>query len=375
MAEDKNYTNAPLEEDELEIDLMEYARKLWEARKMLLKLAGIAIFIGLIVAWSIPTKYKVEVTLSPESGKSGGGGSALSGMAAMLGIGNFSMGSEANAVNFTMAPEIVASTPFLLELYHTRVQTIDGKMDTTIVAYLETHKRPWWSYIPALPSMAIGGVMSLFADDAEKKDEKIDPFRLTPKQMGEIGSIKNIIKVNLDKKTQMTKVSVIAQDPLVAATMADTVITKLQKYITTYQAAKAQEDCYYLEQIYKERQEEYYKAQERYAQYMDSNQNLAWQRKEAESERLENEMQLAYEVYSSVASQLPMARAKVQEAKPSFMVLEPASVPLSPANIPTRYIIVGVVFFVLMGASAWVLFGKDLWESLKEGLKEPKEEK
>ena len=30
-------------------------------------------------------------------------------------------------------------------------------------------------------------------------------------------------------------------------------------------------------------------------------------------ERLENEMQLAYEVYSSVASQLPMARAKVQE--------------------------------------------------------------
>ena len=374
MAEDKNYTNAPLEEDELEIDLMEYARKLWEARKMLLKLAGIAIFIGLIVAWSIPTKYKVEVTLSPESGKSGGG-SALSGMAAMLGIGNFSMGSEANAVNFTMAPEIVASTPFLLELYHTRVQTIDGKMDTTIVAYLETHKRPWWSYIPALPSMAIGGVMSLFADDAEKKDEKIDPFRLTPKQMGEIGSIKNIIKVNLDKKTQMTKVSVIAQDPLVAATMADTVITKLQKYITTYQAAKAQEDCNYLEQIYKERQEEYYKAQERYAQYMDSNQNLAWQRKEAESERLENEMQLAYEVYSSVASQLPMARAKVQEAKPSFMVLEPASVPLSPANIPTRYIIVGVVFLVLMGASAWVLFGKDLWVSLKEGLKEPKEEK
>lgn len=374
MAEDKNYTNAPLEEDELEIDLMEYARKLWEARKMLLKLAGIAIFIGLIVAWSIPTKYKVEVTLSPESGKSGGG-SALSGMAAMLGIGNFSMGSEANAVNFTMAPEIVASTPFLLELYHTRVQTIDGKMDTTIVAYLETHKRPWWSYIPALPSMAIGGVMSLFADDAEKKDEKIDPFRLTPKQMEEIGSIKNIIKVNLDKKTQMTKVSVIAQDPLVAATMADTVITKLQKYITTYQAAKAQEDCNYLEQIYKERQEEYYKAQERYAQYMDSNQNLAWQRKEAESERLENEMQLAYEVYSSVATQLPMARAKVQEAKPSFMVLEPASVPLSPANIPTLYIIVGVVFLVLMGGSAWVLFGKDLWESLKEGLKEPKEEK
>ena len=156
------------------------------------------------------------------------------------------------------------------------------------------------------------------------------------------------------------------------APMADTVVTKLQKYITAYQATKAQEDCDYLEQIYKERQQEYYEAQERYAKYMDANQNLAWQRKEAESERLQQEMQLAYDVYSSVASQLPMARAKVQEAKPSFRVLEPASVPLSPAGLRSEIIVLGFVFLALMGASAWILFGKDLWFSLKEGLKEEK---
>ena len=42
MAEDKNYTNnkeRPREDEELEIDLMEYVRKLWAARKMLLKVA------------------------------------------------------------------------------------------------------------------------------------------------------------------------------------------------------------------------------------------------------------------------------------------------------------------------------------------------
>ena len=53
MAEDKNYTNAPLEEDELEIDLMEYARKLWAARKLLLKVAGIAAVVGLIIAGEV----------------------------------------------------------------------------------------------------------------------------------------------------------------------------------------------------------------------------------------------------------------------------------------------------------------------------------
>ena len=56
MVEDKNYTNAPLEEDELEIDLMEYARKLWASRKKLLKVAGIAALIGAFIAWSMPTK-------------------------------------------------------------------------------------------------------------------------------------------------------------------------------------------------------------------------------------------------------------------------------------------------------------------------------
>lgn len=373
MVEDKNYTNAHLEEDELEIDLMEYARKLWASRKKLLKVAGIAALIGAFIAWSMPTKYQVDVLLSPESGNSGSS-SALSGMAAMLGLGSFSMGGNANGVNFSMAPEIVASTPFLLELYHTPVQTLDGKMDTTIVAYLKTEKKPWWNHLRSLPQTAIGGIMSLFADEKEEMEDPIDPFRLTPKQMGEIGSIKSIIKVELDKKTSMTKVSVTAQDPLVAATMADTVVVKLQKYITAYQATKAQEDCDYLEEIYKERQQEYYAAQERYAKYMDSNQNLVWQRKEAELERLQNEMQLAYDVYSSVASQLPMARAKVQEAKPSFMVLEPASVPLSPSGLRSEIIVLGFVFLALMGASAWILFGKDLWMSLKEGVKEEKEE-
>ena len=93
MAEDKNYTNnkeRPREDEELEIDLMEYVRKLWAARKVLLKAAGIGAIVGVIIALSIPKQYTVEVTLSPESGKSGGG--SLSGMAAMLGIGRHESG-------------------------------------------------------------------------------------------------------------------------------------------------------------------------------------------------------------------------------------------------------------------------------------------
>ena len=376
MAEDKNYTNAPQEEDELEIDLMEYVRKLWNARKLLLKVAAVAFVLGLIIVASLPTQYTAKVMLAPEGGGKGGR-SSLSSMASMLGFGGFNMGGDASALNFSMASDIVASTPFILELIHTPVQTIDGKMDTTLVAYLETESQPWWNTLKALPSLAISGIRSLFTSSPNETtgEEVIDPFRLTPAQMGRIGAVKSIIKADIDKKTSMTTIEVTLQDPLIAATMVDTVVVKLQEYITAYQVSKAQEDCEYWEQLYKERQNDYYTAQKNYAEYMDANKNVILQRVRTEEERLQNEMNLALQVYTNVATQLQLARAKVQEAKPSFTVFEPASVPLYPSGINGKILILGLIFLGVMGTAAWVLFGKDLWVSLKEGLKEPSEEK
>ena len=63
-----------------------------------------------------------------------------------------------------------------------------------------------------------------------------------------------------------------------------------------------------------------------------------------EGERLQNEMSLAYQVYSQVANQLQVARAKVQEAKPVFAVVEPASVPLHPSGTSKKMILIGFVF-------------------------------
>jgi hypothetical protein len=70
-----------------------------------------------------------------------------------------------------------------------------------------------------------------------------------------------------------------------------------------------------------------------------------------------------------------MAKAKVQEAKPVFAVVEPASVPLLPSGTSRKIILVGIVFLVVAGAAAWILFGQDLWKNLKEGLNEQPEKK
>ena len=94
-----------------------------------------------------------------------------------------------------------------------------------------------------------------------------------------------------------------------------------------------------------------------------------------EQERLQNEQSLAFQLFSQVATQLEMSKAKLQEEKPAFAILEPASVPLLPSGTSRKMILVGTVFLFVAAAAAWILFGVDLWEKVKEGLTAPEENK
>lgn len=378
MTENKEYKQVPphQEEEEQEIDLMEYARKLWESRKTLLIASGIAAVLGVVIALTTPRQYTVTVTLAPESGKSGGG--SLSGIASMLGMGGFSMGSDADALNVMLYPNIVSSTPFILDLMDTPVKTIDEEQpDTTLTGYLtEYTKKSLMGTVISLPFKAIGGVISLFKEEEPEVTGPgtIDPFLLTKDQAKIAEEIKKLIVANVDKKTGITTVSVTMQDPMVAAMLTDTVLLKLKQHITKYRVSKAEDDCKYWENLNNQRRDEYYAKQKEYAEYVDANKNVVLQSVQIEQERLQNDMQLAYQVYSNIATQLQMARAKVQEAKPVFAIVEPASVPLKPSGTSRAMTVIGTIFLIVAGTAVWILFGKDFLSQLKNGLKEPKEE-
>lgn len=376
MAEENKYAPVTPEEDEMEIDLMEYARKLWAARKLLLKVAGIAVIVGVVIALTTPKQYTVSVTLAPESSKASSSG--LSSIASMLGVSGLNIRSDVDALNIMLYPDIVSSTPFILDLMDTPVSTIDEEEpDTTLVGYLKEYtSKSLIGTVMSLPFKAIGGIISLFKSEEEEKGEKgINPFHLTKEQSRTVQGLKKMIVANVDKKTGVTTVSVTMQDPLVAAILTDTVVVKLKEHITKYRVSKAEDDCKYWEQLNEQRRDEYHAKQKLYAEYVDANKNVILQSVRIEQERLQNDMNLAYQVYSNVATQLQMAKAKVQEAKPVFAVVEPASVPLLPSGTSRKMILVGTVFLFVAAAAAWVLFGKDFLKKVKEGLSEQAESK
>lgn len=378
MTENKEYKQVPphQEEEEQEIDLMDYARKLWDARKTLLKAAGIAAVLGVVIALTTPRQYTVSVTLAPESSKSGGG--SLSGIASMLGMGGFSMGSDADALNVMLYPNIVSSTPFILDLMDTQVKTMEEEQpDTTLAGYLtEYTEKSLMGTVMSLPFRAIGGIVSMFKTEepVDTASNTVNSFHLTKDQSKIVEGIKQLIVANVDKKTGITTVSVTMQDPMVAAMVTDTVVQKLKEHITKYRVSKAEEDCKYWENLNNQRRDEYYAKQKSYAEYVDANKNVVLQSVQIEQERLQNDMNLAYQVYSNVATQLQMARAKVQEAKPVFVIVEPASVPLQASGSSRAMTVIGTIFLIVVATAAWLLFGKDFLSQIKEGMKEPKED-
>ena len=354
-------------DEEIEIDLMDLLRKVIGIRKKIYKAVGIGLVIGVIIAISIPKQYTVEVTLSPEMGNNKGG--SLSGLAASFLGSGVTMGDGTDALNASLSADIVSSTPFLLELSNMKVP-VSGSEEISLSSYLDEESSPWWSYVIGFPGMVIGGVKSLFIED---EDESIfsdkasqGTIELSKKESQKIESLKKKIVASVDKKTSMTSVTATFQDSKVAAVVADSVVKKLQEYIIDYRTSKSKEDCLYLEKLFKERQQEYYEAQRKYADYMDSHDNIILQSVRTKQERLQNDMSLAYQVYSQVASQLQVARAKVQEEKPVFAIVEPAVVPLYPSGISRKVYVLAFIFLSVCIVIFWNLFGKDLLNKFKK---------
>ena len=353
-------------DEEIEIDLMDLLRKVIGIRKKIYKAAGIGLIIGVIVAISIPKQYTVEVTLSPEMGNNKGGG--LSGLAASFLGSGVSMGDGTDALNASLSADIVSSTPFLLELSAMEIPVTKNEV-MTLNTYLDEETSPWWGYVIGFPGMVIGGVKSLFTEEDEdiyfdKTSQGV--IELSKKETEKIETLKEKITASVDKKTSMTSVTATFQDSKVAAVVADSVVKKLQEYIIDYRTSKSKEDCIYLEKLFKERQQEYYAAQKKYADYLDSHDNLILQSVRAEQERLQNDMSLAYQVYSQVASQLQVARAKVQEEKPVFAIVEPAVVPLEPSGTSRKVYVLAFIFLSVCIVIFWNLFGKDFLNKFKE---------
>ena len=145
------------------------------------------------------------------------------------------------------------------------------------------------------------------------------------------------------------------QDPLVCATIADTLSARLQSFITDYRTSKSRIDMEYYQKLTDKAKLEYDKALEAYGKYADAHTNVTLESYKLALTELENDMQLKFNTYTTLNTQLQAARAKVQERTPAFTILQGATVPVKPTGPKRMYFIFGMLCFAFIATSVYVL--------------------
>ncbi len=303
--------------------------------------------LGIWVAFQIPKIYKANVKLAPET-NTNNLLSGVSSLASMVGLYN-DANPNGDAIYPEIYPVLMSSNDFIIGVLSVPVETLDKSVHTTYYDYLKKHqKQTWWakqtSKINKYFTKKFGEKNTTRTDST-----KINPFELTKDQFNIVNSVKENISCSVDKKTNVIDIEVTSQDPLVSATIADSVKQRLQIYITRYRTSKARNDLKYMENLYTEAKKNYENARKKYAIFCDENTDAILESVKSTQEDLENDMQLKYNIYTQLVQQLEMAHAKLQERVPAFTVVQSATVPIKHANMPKLYIL---ITFLLLG---WLL--------------------
>lgn len=298
--------------------------------------------IGVILAFATPKIYKSTVILAPEESGSSFSGS-LSSLAAMVGM-NMKIGQTGDALYPEIYPDLMGSTGFVVGMFPVTVTKNKTGETYTYFDYLDKHqKKAFYEY----PQDWLKQVKDLFTTEEKvPADHKFNPKRLTKKEFDVAKNIMGKIDCSVDKKTNVITIEVEDQDPLIAATVADSLQMHLQRTITDYRTKKARVDLEYMQKLFDEAHREYAKARQKYAAFGDSYMNLKMQSYVLKGDELENEMQLKYTIYQQVVEQLQLAKAKVQERTPAFTIVQEATVPVKHSSQPK---IVTLIIWMLLG--------------------------
>lgn len=349
-------------------------RLLRDHRRLVTKITGVFVVLGLIIALFSPVEYTSEALLMPEMKSSENSPSdLLESYGGMLGLSN--MGSMDMSKEGTIAPEvypkIVQSLTFQHRLLEQDIYFSD--LDTTVSGY---------KYFDDIYSRSLFELLLEYTIKLPKKFRSPAPLKTLPdwlrKQFDEdavvelredeleiIKDMKERVEIELSSETGVLTVTAQMPDAIAAAQVNSKVINMLKDFIESYSTQKAKEDLAFAQKQHEQARERFRKAQDELVTFLDQNVNLGTARSRAPEQRLQAEFDLAYDMYSNVSQQLMEAKMKVQEQTPIFKPLQSVDVPIEQSE-PRRILILILSFLVGLVVSFLYIAGHDVYSKVKQ---------
>lgn len=283
------------------INVSELMRK-WKSNwRTILMIAGITGLVGLILIITTPRRYQSVVQLAPEQ----------------INEDN----SPREAIYPEIYPNIVGATNFIRDLFPLTVCRADGSLTTDYRTYIVRYQK---KSLTDYPKSWIAGLMLKMrgAEVMPEADGYHGPTRLSREDEEVIRGIRGAIQCIWDKKTDVITISVVDQDPLIAATVADSVTARLQAAITDYRTAKARIDLEFAQRNCDEAYNDYEQANNHYTQYAETYQYASSEKHKLQTESLRHAMEMRMRLYNTAHEQLQEAKARLQEQTPAFTIIQ-----------------------------------------------------
>lgn len=331
------------------IDLRLISKKIWENKKLFYKILPIVFVFSVIYIFSKPRYYASQVKLAPEM-ESGLGGGTLGSIAATMGfdLGNM---QTSDAITPILYPDLMDDNGFVTNMFDIKVTDIDGEINTTYYKYLKDYqKEAWYSY----PIIWLKQLLPK-SDKGTGAKGGFNPYHLSRNDNDIANKIRDNIVISIDKKTGIITINAVAQDPLICKTLADSVTSRLQVFITNYRTNKARNDYEYYKKLAADAKSDYEKVRRKYGSLSDANMDVTMKSMELVLTDLENDMQLKYNTYSTMCTQREAAKAKVQDCTPAFTVIEGAAVPIKPAGPKRMLFVIGMLLLASIGITFYTL--------------------
>ena len=332
-----------------ELDLYDLVRKIWKNRKIVYLSVAVFFVLGIIIIFASPKEYKSEVILVIENNNSATGMTGLlQQFGGMSGLGNLGTAISKEALTPELYPDIIKSTPFILDLL--RVKVTDSKYDSTLrlFEFLDRHTRKSLGQkiignTLGLPGKIIGLFRSNSRGTIIQDTINRHPLKLTSQQSKLVNMLISRIKAKEGPSSSTLIIDVEMQDPYLAAQVADSVVKSLTEYITDYRTQKVKTDLKFIEKSHHESEMKYNEAQQNYAAFKDRNTNISTASAQITEQRLQAEYSLSANLYNTLSQQLEQSKLKVQEKTPVFKILEPAKVPLSKSKPKVSFVMLAMI--------------------------------
>lgn len=361
MEQFQNQNNMPVEEQE--IDLVELVQKMWINRWLIIKVTGVFVVLGVLVALFSAKVYTASCDIVPDTGKSGN--SKMSSLAALAGV-NLGEGTDVTNLSPLVYQNIMKGTSFRKELMQTKIDFEEVDKPVSFFEYYtseEYNKPSVFSYIKkytiGLPFVILNAIRGEQPEpdySAIGNSEGPTMETLSKDEYNALKILEQCVSLTLDNKNGYVTITTNMPEAVASAQLAQATVVLLQKYITEFKIAKVQSNLDFIQSRYNEAKKNFEDIQVRRAAFRDANTNTNKYSARVEAEKLDAEYTLAMNLYSELATQLEQAKIEVKKDTPILTVVRPVTIPYKKSK-PQRLQILVVFTFLGVVAGAGLVLG------------------